>query len=373
MRDGRARCGVSGWGLVLAAVLAPLVSGCRVMAHATERLQVERRRSLAQETLSETWEPARVTAIRVERDAGGLRVTAEGVERGTRRVRERFTATLETRCARRAVGGIFEAPDSFWGVADDVWVGTAFVGMFLLRHVWTDDPEVLAVFVALAVGPMLVDVVTFIPFWIAGHDWSGACDYCAGREDLGERTEERDEELERGGALAAARIRVDQEGRPGDPLATLAADAEGSARLRPAEIARWSLGHGGDLLLSTEAGGASAVTRVAPGVVLNGPHGDAVDWRAPRGGAEPALAATTRLEGSELVVRFRNSGPGDAWQVAAIVASENPEDDGRLVAVGRVAAGETVEARLPLSDPGPGAVDFTEAFGRAPGALPFGH
>ncbi len=50
-------------------------------------------------------------------------------------------------------------------------------------------------------------------------------------------------------------------------------------------------------------------------------------------------------------LRLRNDGPGDAWQVRAVVSTRHPEVDGRIVYVGHVPAGGAVDAELlvPLS------------------------
>jgi hypothetical protein len=46
-----------------------------------------------------------------------------------------------------------------------------------------------------------------------------------------------------------------------------------------------------------------------------------------------------------------NTGPGDAWQVRGVIASDVPEIDGRIAYLGHVAPGETRELELliPLS------------------------
>lgn len=347
------------------------LAGCRSMAHSFERMEVEEREVISEETLSESWGGRTAVAMAAEPGPDGIEITAIATESGTRRVRFRERVRVEVRCARRAVGGIFEAPDSFFAVADDIWVATAFAGMFLFSHVESDDYRVTGVLFALSVGQIFVDAVTFIPWWIAGHDWNGPCDYVSGVRDEGERTQERDVPMERTVPLAGARVRV---GPQGGPVAgEVACDAGGHARVSLADVVAWSRGKNGDLVLELADGERKDATRLSPGAVLNGPAGTRVDWRAARSSGAPDLAAATHLDGTTLVVTVENRGTGDAWQVAAIVASANAAADGRVAALGRVKAGERVEVRIALpAGARQGAIEFSEAFGRAPGAVPFG-
>ncbi len=359
--------------LLLVTVLCAPLAGCRVMAHSCERVTLEHHEVLERETLSESWNAPEAVALEAEPRPEGVRLVATGHETGTRHERVRERVRIEERCARRAVAGIFEAPDSFWAVCDDVWVALSFVGAFLFTHYdgSIDDPIVLA-FIALGVVPLAVDVVTFIPWWIAGHDWNGPCDYVAEQHDAGESTAERDEALARDGPLAGAEVVVRLSGR-GEAVARLSCGADGTALASLRELVAWTRGSGADLVFETAAGGKTAAAKVVPGAVLNGPDGTRVDWRAPSGGAAPDLAATARVSGSTLVLTVLNRGEGDAWQVAAIVASADAAADGRVAALGHIRPGEKVEARIALP-PGAtaGALDFSEAFGRAPAALPFG-
>ncbi|MCC6738363.1 MAG: hypothetical protein IT452_04910 [Planctomycetia bacterium] len=358
--------------LLLAVLCAPL-AGCRVMAHSFERVTIERHEVIELETLSETWNPPEAAGLAAESREDGVLLTATGVQHGTRHERFREHVRIEERCARRAVAGIFEAPDSFWGVCDDVWVSLAFLGAFLTMHADSGvHDEVLLVFLAMGVVPLAVDALTFIPWWIAGHDWKGPCDYVAETQDLGETSGERDVPAERDVALGGAEVVV-KRGKGGEVLARLKCGVEGTARATLRDLVAWTRGNGGELEFAVEAGGATATARVEPGAVLNGPGGTPADWRAPRGGASPDLSVEARVRGNTLMVIVRNRGAGDAWQVAAIVASADPAADGRVAALGRVRPGETVEARIALP-PGSttGALDFSEAFGRAPGAVPFG-
>ncbi len=343
------------------------------MAHSCERMTLEHHTILERETLSESWNPPEAALLEAESRPEGVRLVVTGRETGTRHERVRETVRIEVRCARRAVAGIFEAPDSFWAVCDDVWVALSFVGAFLFTHYEgrIDDPIVLA-FVALGVVPLTVDVITFIPWWIAGHDWNGPCDYVSEEHDQGEATVERDEAVERSGPLAGAEVVVRRVGG-GEAVARLACDAEGSALASLRDLVAWTRGSGADLVFETAAGGKAVSAQIDPGAVLNGPSGTRVDWRAPSGGAAPELVATARVSGSTLIVTVTNRGAGDAWQVAAVVASADAAADGRVAALGRVHPGERVEARIALP-PGAtaGALDFSEAFGRAPAAIPFG-
>jgi len=336
-------------------------------------VEIEHRRVLSEETLSETWEGRAAVAIETDLRPDGVGVTATAVDSGTRRVKATEEITFETRCARRAVGGIFEAPDSFFGVADDVWVSFAFLGMLLFSHSDSSDARVTAVLFALAVVPMAVDVVTFVPWWIAGHDWAGPCDFVSEVREEGVRTEERDESLERTVALSGVAVTVSQRvGKGLESRGRVTAGSDGKAVVRMKDLVAWSRGHGGDLVLEVADGGKRATALVSPGSVLNGPDGSPVDWSVGSPQAVPDLEAAAHVEGNTLVVRIVNHGRGDAWQVAAIVASGDLDVDGRVAAIGRVRAGETVEARIALP-PGStqGAVDFSEAWGRAPAALPY--
>ncbi len=80
-----------------------------------------------------------------------------------------------------------------------------------------------------------------------------------------------------------------------------------------------------------------------------------------------------------IVVPVSNDGPGDAWQVRAIVSSSHPEVDGRILYIGHVAPGAAIDAELlvPLSAAADGdltgdeielMVQLRDAHDTAPGA-----
>ncbi|MCE9583644.1 MAG: hypothetical protein K8T20_14265 [Planctomycetes bacterium] len=359
--------------LLAVLLLAAPLCGCRVFAHSFERETLEHRTVIESEMLSESWNPPTGPALTVEPGLDGLRIVATAHQTGTQHVRVRERVHIEDRCARRAVAGIFEAPDSFWGVCDDVWVAFSFLGAFLFTHYEGDinDPVVLA-FIALGVVPMAIDAITFIPWWIAGHDWNGPCDYVAESREEPELTEERDEPAERDVPLAGGEVAVHLAG--GAPVARISCGADGLGAARFRDVVAWSKGSSADLVFEVSAGGKDTSVAVPPGAVLNGPSGTPVDWRAPRGSVgAPELAATARVEGATLVIVVENRGKGDAWQVAAILASDNPAADGRVAALGRLHPGERVEAHINLpAGTTRGALDFSEAFGRSPAAIPFG-
>jgi hypothetical protein len=358
--------------LAVLALAAPLC-GCRVMAHSCERITLEHRTVLDRQVLSESWNPPEVESLSAEPTAAGVHLVATQRESGAVHVRVREEVRFETRCARRAVAGIFEAPDSFWGVCDDVWVAFSFVGAFLFMHSDNSlDSRLVVAFFVLGAVPIAFDALTFIPWWIAGHDWNGPCDYVSEERDEGERTEERDEPQERSGPFAGAEVVV-RRAEGGEAVGRLKCGADGGALASLRDMVAWSRGSGADLVFETASGTKTASAHVTPGAVLNGPSGSRVDWRARSGGPSPDLVATTRIQGSTLVVSVHNRGAGDAWQVAALVASDSPAADGCVAALGHIRPGERVEARIALPRGSlRGALDFSEAFGRAPAAMPFG-
>jgi hypothetical protein len=359
-------------GAAALAALFPLLSGCRSLAHTFERLEIEHRREVSREVLEERWTGRDRVDLVAEAGADGVLLSATAHDAGVLRARVTEEVRIEEGCARRAVAGIFEAPDSVWGVLADIWTGLAFLGVFLLMHVRTDHWEYVLAFLILGIAPIALDALFFIPWWIADHDWVGPCNHVAEIRELGEVTEEREERLSRTQALAPATVSVRQEGAAGE-RGRIALGADGKGRMTFRQIVEWSRGGSGDLVLEVSDGGFSASAKISPGRVLNGPSGSPADWTAGAAGAPPDLTVATRLEGSTLVVRVRNRGAGDAWQVAVLVAADHPDADGLAAALGHIRPQELVEARIALPQGvRRGALDFSEAHGRAPPAVPFG-
>lgn len=169
---------------------------------------------------------------------------------------------------------------------------------------------------------------------------------------------------ERGVAGREARLRI------GGQRVVGAVDAEGRFAVSPFHLVdAFAIGEVPALDISAELVDDAGATRAIEAVVeASALARSAGEWIAandidarketlrkiPR--LEPGTARVTRrtvagLPTLSLVVPLANQGPGDAWQVRAVLSSDQPEIDGRIAYVGHVAPGaaKDIELAIPLS------------------------
>jgi hypothetical protein len=352
--------------LAVAALAAP---GCRSIAHSVERMGVEERKIVGEERLSETWRGRSALAVKVEPGPDGLRLRVTAAEHGIARVRFTEEVRVTERCARRSVGGIFEAPTSGWAIADDIWVVTALAALGGSHATRGSDSRVSGVLFLVGAAQISIDALLFIPWFIGGHDWNGPCDYVGHEHPPETRTRDADVPVERAVPAAGQRLTVR---RPGAATRDASCGEDGTLFVSMRELLEWSRGCTGTITVEARDGEVVGQARIEPGALLNGPDGTRVDWRSARDAAPADLAVAARLEGETLVVDIENRGVADAWQVAIEVAAADASADGRVAAVGHLAAGARTQARLALP-PGvdQGAIQVSDGFGPVPGAVPF--
>jgi hypothetical protein len=354
---------------VVLALLGLAAPGCRSIAHSVERMGVEERSIVAEERLWETWNGRAALSIAVEPEPGGIRLRVTAAENGVALVRFTEEVRVTERCARRSVGGIFEAPTSGWAIADDIWVVAALASLGASHATRGEDARLSGALFLLGAAQVAVDAVLFIPWWIGGHDWNGLCDY-VGREHPPE-TRTRDGEVAVTRTVPAAGQEVVAR-RSGSPARELRCDGEGVVFIPMRDFLAWSRGGSGAFSIEARDGAVRGEARLDPALVLNGPRGTRIDWNAAAGGLPAELGASARLEGRTLVVDVENRGSGDAWQVAVLVVADNADADGRFAALGRLRPGERVQARIELPEGvDQGALELSDAFGLVPGAVPF--
>jgi hypothetical protein len=90
-----------------------------------------------------------------------------------------------------------------------------------------------------------------------------------------------------------------------------------------------------------------------------------------------SLTTVSGAPALRVVVTATNTGPGDAWALRAHIVANVPDVDGRLIYLGHVAKGATVQRELliPLDQAGAQrlrdsdlslSLDFSDAYGTAP-------
>jgi hypothetical protein len=215
--------------------------------------------------------------------------------------------------------------------------------------------------------PVLSELLTFIPWFIAGHGL-GICHYEHGRKSVEVRVVVRDVTKESETMIANVEVEI-RLGAGGPVLDRPVTDENGRVRVDARRLVEWTRGRSECLVaLVRKNGGQVLSCRIDPGEVLSD-SGHPIEWRSLALSAAPVLTVSGRFEDGWIVVRFENNGEGDAYQVAALLSGMSSVE-GKALAVGHLRSGKSVERRIAVPDPsGHVRIEVSEALERSPGAI----